>query len=244
MRGDPPRVTSLPAAARILKLIAAILLLLAAFLAGDQTANAAEPNLNDGRAHVMVGRPIATPGAKLRRIYPTGLQPRSGVTLIATRSSSPRYFETFELDIVRGFAQRRGYRTQQTAPGGIDLTANLDGKEYRVDRRILSAMNATARRAGGSCTVISGWRDSAKQLKLWLSYLAGTGNPANRPGTSKHEAAWRMPSGAADTYCNNVAFWTWARARGVTSFAKSRGLRQPYAHEPWHVEYVLAPGAR
>lgn len=239
----PPSNTTEPSSRRIdvgMALVALLTALAAlAFpLVTASTAGAAEPNLMDGRAHVIVGRPIAQPNAPLRRIYPTNVAPRGGVTLRSTRASMPRFWETYELDVVRAWAARNGWRTSETVRGGIDTTPHLTGKEYRVDRTLRIALNATARAGGGTCTIISGWRDSLKQLKLWLMYLAGTGNPANRPGTSRHEAPYRMPALAADVYCgaSSTTFWAWSRSKRVAPFAKSRGLRMPYQHEEWHVE--------
>lgn len=42
--------------------------------------------------------------------------------------------------------------------------------------------------------VASGWRSSQEQERLWNLYQSGNGNPANRPGTSNHEA---VPYGTA-----------------------------------------------
>jgi hypothetical protein len=227
--------------ARRLRLIAAILLAVAAVIAGGTKAAhaATQPDLTNGRAHVIVGRPAGT-NRPLRRIYPANAREPRGVTLLLARSSVPHYWETYELDTVRAWAARRGWRTQEAKHGGIDTTPNLVGKEYRVDRHLRTALNATARKAGTTCTIISGWRDSSLQVHLWMLYLSGMGNPANRPGTSRHEAPARGTSaGAADTYCNGIAFYAYATRHDVWTFAYSRGLRTPYnPREPWHEEYA------
>lgn len=204
-------------------------------------AHSAEPDLSNGRTHVVVGRPLATPAQTVRRVWPAGSgQSARYVTLRVGRASLPRTWEAWELEQLRGWAKRAHWRT--AAGKGFDLTPGVTGKEWRVDRRILSGVNATARAGASRCDVISGWRDSSLQTRLWQLFLAGLGNPANPPGTSKHEARDGLPATAADTYCNGIAFWTWAKGAGVQSYAKARGLTNPYAHEPWHVEYSTPLG--
>lgn len=204
-------------------------------------APATGPDLDDGRVRIIMGVPKAKPGAKPRRIYPTGTSPR-GVTLVATRASTPAAWYSWEYDAVQLFAKRHGYRTWTTKPRGFDLTRYVTGREYRVDPRILAAVNRVAASKVTTCTVVSGWRDSSKQLALWLGWVARLPgfNPANPPGTSKHEALPKFPARAADVYCNGVMFWNWARGAGVATRARALGLTEPYRHEPWHVE--LATG--
>lgn len=188
-------------------------------------------DLFDGRVHVMLGRPN-TLLRKPRRIYPT--RDRRGVTLLERNAAAQKAWETWELGIVREFARRRGWITWETVPGGFDLTPGVVGKEYRVDRELLTKLNLVARKAEVVAEIASGWRSYASQLKLWLLFLAGLGNPANRPGTSNHEG--RVAT-AADVYIRGVAFWTYVNARPqLAAYARRIGLTRPYSHEPWHVE--------
>lgn len=77
--------------------------------------------------------------------------------------------------------------------------------------------------------VVSGFRTRAKQEALHALYLAGKGNPANRPGTSKHELGL-----AADVWLKDGS-----PASSSTRIRRSLnrlGYTFPYAHEPWHTE--------
>jgi hypothetical protein len=197
-------------------------------------ALAGVPDLFDGKVHVMLGKRRGSPGDS-RRIYPT--RDRRGVTLLEANAAPMKSWETWELGIVREFAKRRGWITHESVPGGFDLTPGVVGKEYRVDRSLLSGLNAVAKRGGFVAEIVSGYRSYASQLKLWLLYLAGLGNPANRPGTSNHEADAGEPAKAADVYVRGVPFWTYVNKRPtLAAYARRIGLRQPHSHEPWHVE--------
>lgn len=197
-------------------------------------ALAGEPDLFDGRVHVMLGKRRGSTGEG-RRIYPT--RDRRGVTLLEGSAAPNKSWETWELGIVREFAQRRGWVTWETKPGGFDLTPGVVGKEYRVDRGILTALEKVAHKGEFIAEIVSGFRSYASQLKLWLLYLAGLGNPANRPGTSNHEAKAGQPATAADVYVRGVPFWTYVNKRPtLAAYARRLGLTQPHSNEPWHVE--------
>lgn len=86
-----------------------------------------------------------------------------------------------------------------------------------------AARVANACRARGT-TVYSGARSTEAQAELWRRYQAGTGNPANRPGTSWHE------------YGDGLVGGPWAMA---VDFSEpyphgEPGLIFPVAGEPWH----------
>lgn len=72
----------------------------------------------------------------------------------------------------------------------------------------------------------SGYRSRAEQQALYDAWRAGRGNPANRPGTSRHETGE-----AADLRWLGAGSQAWAHEN-----ASSYGLHFPYSHEPWHVE--------
>lgn len=196
-------------------------------------ALAGDPDLFDGKVHVIVGRPKGTT-RKARRVYPT--KDRRGVTLLERNAAGMKSWETWELDmIVRPWARRRSWLTWEEHPGGFDITPGVVGKEYRVDRELLTKLNRVAVEAQVVVDIVSGWRSYAKQLQLWLLFLAGLGNPANRPGTSNHEG---KVATAADVYVRGIPFWTYVKARpALLALAIKLGLTQPHSHEPWHVEF-------
>jgi hypothetical protein len=214
----------------------AVLVAAGVLLGAGDACGAPGQDLTDGRVRVFVGRPMGHPEIAPRRVMPSGRSPR-GVTLVAARASTPRAWSQWELDQLRAFARRTHYLTWSTRPRGFDITPFVSGREYRVDPKILSAINVAAARGLTTCNVVSGWRDSAKQLALWLGWRAGLPgfNPANAPGTSLHEALPGLPARAADVYCGGgAAFFTWARQRGVN--VRALGLVQRHSNEAWHVE--------
>lgn len=231
---------------KIIAAVGGVLAIIAALLALQASSATAAPlvdgpNLNDGKVRVYVGRPRANRAAPPRRIYPSGTYAR-GVTLLKHRASLPRAWDAWEVDRIRIFARKRGWITWMPAGRGFDITPHLTGREYRVHRGLLAGLEASARRRAYTCGIVSGWRDSTNQLRLWLGYIAGLPGfaPANRPGTSKHEALYGLPARAADVYCYGIAFWTYMDRNGLRAYAIRQGLRQPYGHEPWHVESVKA----
>lgn len=190
-----------------------------------------DPDLTDGKVHVIVGRPRRSK-RKARRIYPT--KNRKGVTLRESQSAPMKSWETWELPIVRDWAGRRDWMTWEQHPGGFDITPGVVGKEYKVDRALLAALNALAKHGNLVVEIHSGWRSYAKQMQLWLLHLAGRGAPANRPGSSKHET---NPATAVDARIRGQNFWEYVNARpALREKAKHLGLVQPYQHESWHVE--------
>lgn len=120
-----------------------------------------------------------------------------------------------------------------------DVTPLVQGKEENVHPDLLAALQTFMERHGGSrsLSILSGFRSYASQLALWLLYLAGRGNLAARPGSSKHEATGGFKTArAVDAYVDGVAFWTWVDNRKSRSKAEALGLRQPYPSEHWHTE--------
>lgn len=141
-----------------------------------------------------------------------------------------------ERDDVKAWANRKGYAIKLV---DVLVTSHIIGKEYRVHWRLLAAVEKFMRQNAPNrlVDIISGFRSYASQLRLWLAFLAGTGNPANKPGSSKHEATGGYSvARAIDAYIGGVPFWAWVNARGLRDEAAALGLRQPYDHEPWHVE--------
>lgn len=122
-----------------------------------------------------------------------------------------------------------------------EQTPHVTGKEGNIHPKLLASVEAFMRANGkGSIlNILSGFRSYAEQLRLWTGWrlrIPGF-NPANPPGSSKHEASGGYTSARAiDAYVGGRAFWTWCDAHGLRAFALKAGLRQPHSHEPWHVE--------
>ncbi len=78
--------------------------------------------------------------------------------------------------------------------------------------------------AGGRVTVVSGWRDSAKQAQLYRDYMNGVPGQAKAapPGSSNHER------GAAVDFGGDLRTWQ--------TLAAKYGLIFPVRGENWHAE--------
>jgi phage-related protein len=111
---------------------------------------------------------------------------------------------------------QRGGTTRPRGPG----IAGLYDPLAAVVSRIIS-------QGRGGVSVISGWRSSASQARLYAAYQAGRGNLAAPPGRSKHEG------GAAVDFGGNRSLYT--------RLARAAGLVAPVRGEPWHWEH---PGQR
>lgn len=103
----------------------------------------------------------------------------------------------------------------------------LAGLAPAFSRRLVELLDACPHPVG----ITSGYRSPAEQQRLYDLWRAGKGNPANRPGTSRHEVGE-----AADLTGARGAAGAWYRGN-----AGRFGLRFPYAHEPWHVERDSTP---
>lgn len=86
--------------------------------------------------------------------------------------------------------------------------------------------------APGKITVASGTRTYAEQERLYNLYLAGQGNLAAKPGTSKHE------TGQAD----DLAFSSPTVKQWAHDNAARFGLVFPVKGEDWHVEATSVAG--
>lgn len=112
------------------------------------------------------------------------------------------------------------------------LSAAVQGKLAQLQPSFAGRLRQLLEDAPTAVTITSGYRSSARQAELYRLFLAGKGNPANRPGTSRHEAvdrAGRPAALAADLALGGSRTWAHAHARRYR-------LRFPYGHEPWHVE--------
>lgn len=157
-------------------------------------------------------------------------------TLLRTRGLLRTVFKSDEWPAIVKQATKQGLGLKLIA---ADVTPNIIGKEDNVHPDLLGALQSFMDRFSPNriLDIISGFRSYASQLSLWLLYLSGLGNPAAKPGTSKHEATGGYKTArAVDAYINGIAFWTWVDQHGLRRKAEALGLRQPYPSEPWHVE--------
>jgi hypothetical protein len=98
-----------------------------------------------------------------------------------------------------------------------------------------AAVNRLIEASGGSIEIVSGYRSSAEQARLWAEAVARYGDPeiaddwVARPGTSAHERGLAVDLGG------DVAL--------AVRLVERLGLPliRPLAHEPWHFE--LAPNS-
>lgn len=104
------------------------------------------------------------------------------------------------------------------------LTGDLTG----LDPGLRASLEQVASGMGRTLDVVSGLRTRAEQEHLYQKYLAGTGNLAAVPGTSRHESGM-----AADVYVDGVAL---ADVPGGREAAARAGLGFPVPGEAWHVE--------
>lgn len=81
------------------------------------------------------------------------------------------------------------------------------------------------------CTVYSGARSTEEQAELYRRYQAGTGNPANPPGTSWHEYGPELVGGPYATAVDLDGDLVAANAR-----AAEFGLCFPVSSELWHCQ--------
>lgn len=118
-----------------------------------------------------------------------------------------------------------GYGATPFAPPvSSKLVGDLDG----MSPDLRAGLEQVAAQLGTKLEVISGHRSHAEQQVLYDRYLAGTGNLAAKPGTSRHETGR-----AADVYVNGVAL---ANVPGARKAAAAAGLGFPVPGEAWHVE--------
>lgn len=108
----------------------------------------------------------------------------------------------------------------------------VTGKDAGLGPSLSAGLEGLAVLIGKPLTVISGNRTRDEQEALYRRFLAGTGNLAAVPGTSRHETG-----DAADVYIDGVALASYPGARAK---AESLGLGFPVPGEPWHVERMPA----
>lgn len=127
----------------------------------------------------------------------------------------------------------KGTVSQPVAKGNIlseSQTVVVEGNfRLRQDAaQAYLAMKDAAKKDGINLTLISAWRDSAKQKMLYQAYLEGRGNLAAPPGSSNHER------GIAIDLRNGIP---WAQ-KNCNRFGWSNTGMTFSQKEPWHFDYV------
>lgn len=84
------------------------------------------------------------------------------------------------------------------------------------------AFDRACEKAGMTPKVNSATRTRSQQEALYRAYLAGTGNLAAKPGTSKHEFGLAVDARGSEV---------WEREM------EAEGFRRTVASEPWHWEF-------
>jgi TP901 family phage tail tape measure protein len=107
---------------------------------------------------------------------------------------------------------------QAPPPGAGGLAGSTTGLNPEFLRRFMAYSDRV-----GPLRIVSGWRSSARQAQLYAAYLAGRGNLAARPGTSKHEVGLAIDHAPV------------ANA-SMKAIARQFRLHYPVRGEPWHVE--------
>lgn len=105
----------------------------------------------------------------------------------------------------------------------------LTGKTHNLHPVLLARLRQLRQEADVS--VYSGWRSSTSQQKLYEDYVSGRGNPANKPGTSNHEA---VPYGSPMALAADLD----GDLDAAHAAAPRYGLWFPIPKEPWHVQPV------
>ena len=133
---------------------------------------------------------------------------------------------TAQDDVMRGNLEREqaGYDREFAEATGATAPA-VDGR-MTGEQEPSARLGALMADAPGKVTVGSGKRTRAQQQVLYDRYLAGKGNLAAKPGTSKHE------TGEA----NDLQYQDAQTRQWVLDNAHKYGLVFPVRGENWHVE--------
>jgi len=138
-------------------------------------------------------------------------------------------------------ALRKGGVTPPSSGGGKKVTAYVRGKasiitvqpvgngQYlRADAaKNFKALRAAGAKAGFTFSPTSGFRTMEQQKVLYQKDLNGTGNPAAKPGTSKHQNGIAMDIGGVGGYGSKAYNW-------LNATAGKYGFKDDVRGEPWH----------
>lgn len=115
--------------------------------------------------------------------------------------------------------------------------AKTEGLHPEFRRRLEAA------RAEFPFYVLSGYRSSAEQKRLYDCYKAGKPgcNPANPPGTSNHEA---VPWGPAEALAADIHPNDGSSYAAMQAACRRHGIHFPIASERWHAQPVEAKSGK
>lgn len=133
------------------------------------------------------------------------------LVIVATRA---------EARTATGYHEGEKTEIKVTEVGGAEAEVHT-AKAFR-------AMAKAASKAGIDLRIRSGFRNHAKQQKLYKLYLHGSGNLAARPGYSNHESGR-----ALDLVITDFKVYEWLR-----DHASRYGFHRTVSGEPWHWEYL------
>lgn len=197
-----------------------------------------QANVNGAAAGVSNPRAFLTPSVAASeaaaRFKAAGV--KSGAGAVATqrpleslRAGYARDVDRIASAIIAGTFGPLNRATGAKAPKRGRVTGDTSG----LNPNLMDALAFTAGELGKTINVVSGKRSRAEQEQLYQDYLAGKGNLAAKPGTSRHETG-----NAADAYIDGTALQSYA---GAAAAAAKYGLGFPVGGEPWHVELTGAP---
>lgn len=204
--------------------------LLLALLGGDETGGSDSTRAAPKAAAPATTTPVAPPIDDSTPAVPSAAPQVAPVTPVTTTTGEYRLADDELDDAIAAARSSSEFGTSGRVfgqPGA--LTGDIEG----LGASISAGLEGLALALGKDLVVISGARTRAEQEVLYARYLAGTGNLAAVPGTSRHETGE-----AADVYVDGVAL---ADVPGARRLAATLGLGFPVPGEGWHVERVATP---
>ncbi len=119
-----------------------------------------------------------------------------------------------------------GYKNGEKTQIKVVSCGNSEAEQHTAIA--FRAMARAAEKAGIDLRVRSGFRNHAKQQKLYKAYRKGEGNLAARPGFSNHESGR-----ALDIYITDYRVLEW-----LEKHASEYGFHRTVPGEAWHWEYL------
>lgn len=128
------------------------------------------------------------------------------------------------------------------------LPSDYDPGEDPVAKAALKKMFAAAKKDGISLWVCSGYRDYAKQERLYNSYVRKDGQEkadtySARPGHSEHQSGLAFDLNRTDSSFNGTPEAKWIAANAhkygfIVRYPEGKMDITGYKYEPWHVRYL------